>query len=290
MEDEVVDNPTQAAESNVDESGDDGLDFDLSIDDGEEGEDVAGDETPPDEEEVEYEGQKYKVPQVLKDALLRQADYTKKTMEVAEQRRQIEAHAAEIQRQAQVQAQYLQEHAQVVAIGNQIEQYKKLDWAALYNENPGQAALLDRQMRELEAQRQQAIDGINQKQHQQAQESQQATAKQIETAKAECARIIPNWSPETYRAIMEHGVKEGYSAEDMANVINPKALATLNKARLYDEMVAKQTAAAKKPPEPQGKPVAKVAGGKATVKKNWSQMTPKEFAKARRAHLAARNK
>ena len=47
-------------------------------------------EPPPELEEVEHEGKKYQIPKPLKGALLMQADYTRKTQEVAEQRRAVE--------------------------------------------------------------------------------------------------------------------------------------------------------------------------------------------------------
>jgi hypothetical protein len=53
-----------------------------------------------DSEEVDYEGEKYKLPKKLKDALLRQQDYTQKTQQVAEQRRAIEAQAQQVQQHA----------------------------------------------------------------------------------------------------------------------------------------------------------------------------------------------
>ena len=47
---------------------------------------------PPDDgEEIEHEGRKYLVPAALKPLLLMQADYTRKTQEVAEQRRAVQA-------------------------------------------------------------------------------------------------------------------------------------------------------------------------------------------------------
>src|SRR5215204_3179929 len=42
-------------------------------------------------EEIERNGKKYKIPTALKSELLMQQDYTRKTQEVAEQRRAIEA-------------------------------------------------------------------------------------------------------------------------------------------------------------------------------------------------------
>ena len=46
---------------------------------------------------VEYDGQEYEVPEALKDALMRQKDYTTKTQTLADQRRQVEAQAAQLQ-------------------------------------------------------------------------------------------------------------------------------------------------------------------------------------------------
>jgi hypothetical protein len=48
----------------------------------------------PDEVEVEYEGKTYCLPPELRDALLRQADYTRKTQEVAQARKALEAEKA----------------------------------------------------------------------------------------------------------------------------------------------------------------------------------------------------
>src|SRR5437868_9942337 len=52
--------------------------------------DAAGEE-PEESDEIEHEGRKYQVPKALKPLLLMQADYTRKTQEVAEQRRAVQA-------------------------------------------------------------------------------------------------------------------------------------------------------------------------------------------------------
>ena len=44
-----------------------------------------------DDEEIEHDGAKYKVPKPPKEAFLRQADYTTKTQTLAEERRSFEA-------------------------------------------------------------------------------------------------------------------------------------------------------------------------------------------------------
>jgi hypothetical protein len=61
------------------------------------------DSTAPSFEEVEYEGELYQVPPKLKEAIIRQSDYTKKTQEVAETRKLIEHQQSQL-RVAQQQA------------------------------------------------------------------------------------------------------------------------------------------------------------------------------------------
>ena len=65
---------------------------DETEDDAEEGDDDddEGDDGAPAFERVNYEGTEYEVPTALKDALLRQSDYTRKTQEVSEQRKALE--------------------------------------------------------------------------------------------------------------------------------------------------------------------------------------------------------
>ena len=72
--------------------------------------DGAPDEGQPedDTEEVDWDGAKYRVPKPLKDALLRQADYTRKTQELAEQRRTVEQHFTSLTQQAELQQQTLE--------------------------------------------------------------------------------------------------------------------------------------------------------------------------------------
>src|SRR5215204_4003947 len=51
-------------------------------------------------EEVERAGKKYRIPAALKGELMMQSDYTKKTQEVSETRKALEAREAEIAQQA----------------------------------------------------------------------------------------------------------------------------------------------------------------------------------------------
>ena len=78
-----------------------------------------------DREEVDFEGRKYTVARALKDALLRQADYTRKTQELADGRKAFEAERATFQQASQAE---IAARAQVVAIDQSLSQYRNVDW------------------------------------------------------------------------------------------------------------------------------------------------------------------
>ena len=103
-----------------------------------------------DAEEIDYEGEKYKVPKVLKDAFLRNADYTTKTQTLAEQRREFEAQQQQAVARQEFQQKHIQAVAKVISIDERLEQFSKLDWNAITDADPVQALKLDRQMRDLQ--------------------------------------------------------------------------------------------------------------------------------------------
>src|SRR5690349_1139844 len=91
---------------------------------GEEGE--AAQPEPDETEEVEHEGKKYKIPKPLKGALLMQADYTRKTQEVAEQRKQVEAERARFAEEQKLIAESISEFGKVQALNDALAQYDKV--------------------------------------------------------------------------------------------------------------------------------------------------------------------
>jgi hypothetical protein len=101
------------------------------------GEDIEAAEQPGDEtEEVEHERKKYKIPKPLKGALLMQADYPRKTQEVAEQRKALEERSKSIADEQKSHSEHLTEIARVVAYNDAIAQFEKADWPSIRANNP----------------------------------------------------------------------------------------------------------------------------------------------------------
>lgn len=286
---EMQDSGTE--ESIADES------MDTSVDTSTSPEDDQTDSTDPaslleaetDDEEIDYDGEKFKVPKKLKEAFMRQQDYTQKTQTVAEQRKAVEAQEAEIQRKAQLQQQNIAEYAEAYSLDNQLKQYQQIDWQQLIEADPVQAMKLDRQMRELQQRRDQVVTSVTQKQQQQALQMQQETAKRLQEGRAVLEREIKDWSPELGKKLLDYGQSIGFKAEELANVTNPVAVKLLHKAWQFDQLM-KKSASEKDKPVPQEKPVTRITASKGTAQKNPSQMTDREFAKWRQSQIAKRNR
>ena len=240
-----------------------------------------------DDEEIEHEGAKYKVPKPLKEAFLRQADYTTKTQTLAEERRGLEAERQQLAAQQQFQQQHIKDVAKVISIDERLEQFRQIDWNAAMDADPVGAMKLDRQMRELQQQRTQVVQSIEQTQARTSYESQQATARRNAEAAQELAREIKGFgTPEVTKALKDTGKAFGYKPEELDSVTDPRAVRLLHEAYMYRKLVAE-----KKAPEA-GKtitPITRVSGAAATVQKDPSRMSDSEFAQWRKRQIAQRN-
>jgi hypothetical protein len=249
-------------------------------------------EPEDDSEEIDHNGEKYKIPKALKDAFLMQRDYTQKTQEVAEAKKQMEAQQAQFQQQVQFQQAHLQDFAQLTALEQQMAQYQNVNWQALIDQDPVEAMKLDRQYRSLTDAHQFTMNKLQQAQQHQALEAQQMTAKQIEQGRAALASELKDWSPEVGKevaAYIKSYERLGITEKDIADINNgvygPLPIIWARESQLYRQLTQK---AAHKPVTAPPKPVTKV-GAKAQVTKAPEQMTDKEFAAWRNKQIKARN-
>lgn len=245
------------------------------------------------EEEIEVGDRKFAMPksaaETLKSERMMQADYTRKTQEVAETRKAVEAERAEVSRQAKAQGEYVKEMAAVVAIDGELAQYAALDWQSIIQADPVQAMQLQQQQKALEARRQEAQTNLAQKQQQIALDKQQSFAKQVQDAEAYMTREIPGFATGRNDELAKYAAKLGMSADATAKAVikNPVIASLLHKAELYDKLISKQ--APKSPPVAAAAPAIKV-GSKATVSKSIADpnLSDKEFAAMRAAQIRNR--
>jgi hypothetical protein len=241
-----------------------------------------------DSEEVEYEGNKYKVPKAIAPALLRQADYTKKTQEVAELRRTTETEKARIAEEAKAFQEDRQEHVQAYALWQQLEQFKNVNWQQLDQEDPLQAQQLFRQYTMLRDAHRDVVGKLQSKQMQRKSVADAEQAKLRDQTRATLAKAIPNWSPKAEQELTDYAIKSGYKAEEVKAALDTDArpFTFLHKALLWDQHVEKTRKAATQPPA--AEPVKPIGQNRAAPQGLHDKLSIDEWVKRRNAELKRR--
>jgi len=166
--------------------------------------------------DVEYEGVLYQVPRPLKDALLRQADYTRKTMELADQRRALAADRAGLE---QVEAMTLDEFhtsARLQEVERELEELAQHDWSEVDPGHPGMAEL--RATIGQLVQEQRALHGrLNEHHHHKTAREQQEIARTRAETDHRMAREIQDWSPERRQALESFALALGIPDEQLGH-------------------------------------------------------------------------
>lgn len=88
-------------------------------------------EVPEDDEEIEIKGERYKVPKAIKESIMLQADYTKKTMALAEERKALEAEKGKIDPNVTAKLSYYES-----LLGEAVNQDQNTDWVNLARNDP----------------------------------------------------------------------------------------------------------------------------------------------------------
>lgn len=284
-----------AIEPDEDVIEDDQQDEPEDLDDEAEGEADAEDdgEAEPEEEEIEYaeielNGKKYQIPAELKDGYLMNADYTRKTQEVAEQRKANEARQAEIEQMGQVSEQEMQAKVELHSINQRIGQYQNVDWNAWQDEDPIAAQKGYIEYQQLERKAGHIGQQLQQVQNHRSELAKQDTAKRLQETREFAEKNIKGWTPEIDAKVTEFATTElGFPVETLVGAYSPPVYNTLYLAYLGAQSLKSATAKPKPQPSAQIKPLSKVGGkGNAGARKPLEEMTMDEYA----AHMNKRDR
>jgi hypothetical protein len=239
------------------------------------------------EVEDELEGVKLKGPKEVLERIkaerLMQQDYTRKTQEVAEQRRVIEQQRAQFQETAQAHQQHIREVAQLVGIEDRLQQFSQVNWQQLNSEDPVRAQALLIELNQLQAARGQLQGSLAHKEQQRRFEAERTSATRSNEAEAIVMREVKDWGPEKLKKFVDAGEKAGLPAEGIRQLLIhfPQAARFMNKALMYDQLLAQRM---QKQPQALPTPASRVGGSAAANTKPLSEVTdPREWAERRRA-------
>jgi hypothetical protein len=210
-------------------------------------------------EELEFGFKKYRVDGELKKAVeALRADATQKHQSAAQRQKALDDREAALKQQAEVTEQELNDRAALVGLRNQIDQYEKVDWNALDDQDPLAAQKHWRNYQVLKDQAQQAQQRLDQAQTQKSQKAQQELAKRVEETRAFVA-TLPGWSPERAKKIEQFISSKEIPEDFVRSNFSPKLMEVLYLAQIGHDLVTKQTAAKPKPKTPDA-PLKTVAG------------------------------
>lgn len=218
-------------------------------------------------------------------------DYTRKTQQLAEERRALQAQMRAAQQQQQMQSAVANLVAEAKAVEGQLAQYKDIDWNALVDADPVQAMKLDRQYRELQVYYQGKVNDINQTSQQV--QSQQAQMKQEMLVREHQAMLqsIPDWADKTkfdseVADIRGFLANTGFNADEIGSLVDHRHVIVARKAMLYDKLMAGKPAVTKKVAEAP-KPVKSTAPQTTKSKEAYTK-TRQELRKTGRTEYAER--
>jgi hypothetical protein len=219
--------------------------------------DASSEETDSEQSEEEGETEEEEQPQVftvkvdgkevevtldeLQKGYSRTQDYTRKTQQIAEVRKQTEAELQEVRAEREQYAQLLG------ALQAQVQQaaQPQVDWDRLYQEDPIEWV----RQREVMRENQEKAAAIQSEQQRLAQLSQQEQAQQRQVLLAQeqeaLMAAIPEWKDakkaQAEKAMLvQFGQKVGFTPDELKNVIDHRAVVMLRKAALYDQMMSKR--------------------------------------------------
>ena len=232
----------------------DGFDDDDEDDDDEsESEELSG------SVEIEFDGKKFKVPAEIKDAVMREQDYTHKTQALAEQRKVIEAEQQQFRQYAEVSAAHSENMANIAAIDQQLSQFQAYDWNAAYDADLASATKLRHQMEQLGQAKNALVQDVQvaeQKRQQIYNENLATTAKRTDDA---MRSEIPNWGDELKTELGKFAVETmGFDAESVSKAVTPQEIKAIYYAQVGYKAIqaaksksakSKQPVEAKKPPK-----------------------------------------
>jgi hypothetical protein len=265
---------TTSGETNEIELDENGLPVEQPVDE--------EDELEDDLDGVKVRGKKELV-EKLKAERLMQADYTRKTQEVAEQRKAIEAAQQQFQAQRQFEQQNLDIVADLRAMDREMAQLSQVNLQQLSDHDPVQAQKLMVRLQQLQTARGQAAHALTQRHQAFTQAQQQEAARQLEEGQKVLQRDIPGWGPELAQKLTAFALANGYTQAEVAAIRSPAMVRSLY--REYQVAEAKKQAT-QRPPQVQTAPVTRVnSASKSRAAVDPDKLSPEQWLKWRNAQV-----
>lgn len=235
--------------------------------------------------DLELDGQVHTLPAALKGAVLRQADYTRKTQELAEHRRALEVERAALADRAGAYAGASQDRIRLAALDDQLADFEGVDWEAFAAEDREAAEANWAGYQRLAEARERLAYAVSHHEERSALHAARKAAEAMAEAGRTLAREIDGWSPDVAAKLVDYAQAFGVTTEELREMADPRLWKLLHKAWRADqasEADARETAQAMRP----AVVLAGAGGGGAGVRdelgtKEWMRRRNEQRAQAR---------
>jgi len=176
----------------------------------------------------------------------RQSDYTRKTQEIAGDRKEMEAlqqrYNSEVQQIQQERQQYMEALTNIISNNSgELEKFSNIDWNALREDDPIEYVTTREQYREA----QEKVQGL-QHEHARAAQTQQAQMQKaqhqmLQVEKGRLVEALPEWGdPDKQKDmsanLQSYAREQGFTAEELNSLVDHRSVLVLLKAQKYDQL------------------------------------------------------
>ena len=171
----------------------------------------------------------------------RQADYTRKSQVLAEQRKKADEELAATQQERQ---HYLSQLEQFnTQADSKIKELSSTDWTKLKEEDPTEYMLKRDQYRELQDNKRMVEDEQKNLQLKSQQEHEAKWQEELSKQQNIMAQRLPEWvdpdkGPKLKQNIKSFAVKKGFTEQEVNSLIDARSVDVLHKAMLYENLLA----------------------------------------------------
>lgn len=219
-------------------------------------------------------------------------DYTRKSQEVAERSKTLEAREKAVEKFSSLNDEALQSFSKGLALKSELEQLQGYDLQSMWQSDPDRARQISDVISRKQAEFQNALTDVSQKEQQLTQAQQAELARRSEEGRSQVERRVKGFNADAVKDyVLKNYGEMGITAQDADNWgLTPATAIMAHKAMLFDQMQAK----AKKPAPKKKEPAEPVKPMKAKGRTNRpfdpvrdaEKLSMEEWARRERARLA----
>ena len=238
-QEEVVEQAKENAES-VETQAEDAPTGELTVDDLVEDNQNVTNETPQNYT-VKVDGKDVEVTlEELQAGYSRQADYTRKSQVLAEQRKQMEEELNATQQERQRYSSQLEQFTKDA--DSKLDEFKSVDWTKLKEDDPMEYALKRDQYRELQESKRMVEEEQQNLADKQQTEMQQKWQEELTRQQEIMAQRLPEFvdpdkGPKLKQAIKTFAMNKGFTEQEVNSLIDARSVDVLHKAMLYENLL-----------------------------------------------------